>query len=118
MHLSKDLKTAVSEPFLLFRTSGNPNVSELKGHCGAYVTDGPFYTVRTEKRKWSGHYNGRYLVLDAWNDTLDGKWQHGGSRFDFDGGHAMMFEKLDGTKMISLHSPNTANMERAAFHKI
>ena len=120
MQLSEDLKEAVSEPFLLFRASDNPNVSELTGHSDAYVTDGPFLYrdgVKT-KMMWSSFYKGRYLVLDAWSDTLNGKWQHGRSRFDFDGGHAMMFEKLDGTKMISLHSPNTANMERAAFHKI
>lgn len=120
MELSEDLKEAVSEPFLLFRASDNPNVSELTGHEGAYVTDGPFLYREDGKLKmlWSSFYNGRYLVLDAWSDSLNGKWQHEGSRFDFDGGHAMLFEKLDGTKMISLHSPNTANMERAAFHKI
>ena len=27
----------------------------------------------------------------------------------------MLFEKLDGTKMTSLHSPNEANMKRAVF---
>ena len=61
--------------------------------------------------------NSRYLVLDAWSDSLRGKWNHGGSRFDFDGGHAMIFKKLDGTKMISLHAPNTINNERAHFRK-
>lgn len=119
MQLSEDLKKAVSEPFLLFRASDNPNVSELNGHIGAYVTDGPFLYREDGKLKmlWSSFYNGRYLVLDAWSDSLNGKWHHGGSRFDFDGGHAMLFEKLDGTKMISLHSPNVANKERAVFYK-
>ena len=120
MQLSEDLKEAVSEPFLLFRASDNPNVSELNGHEGAYVTDGPFLYCEDGKTKmlWSSFYMGRYLVLDAWSDSLNGKWKHEDGRFDFDGGHAMMFEKLDGTKMISLHSPNTANQERAIFISI
>ena len=118
MQLSEDLKEAVSEPFLLFHASDNPNVSALKRHIGAYVTDGPFLYREDGKTKmlWSSFYQGRYLVLDAWSDSLNGKWQHGGSRFDFDGGHAMLFDKLDGTRMISLHSPNKANLERAVFY--
>ena len=119
MELSEDLKEPAGEPFMLFRASDNPNVSELTGHRGAYVTDGPFLYSEDGKLKmlWSSFYNGRYLVLDAWSDSLRGKWNHGGSRFDFDGGHAMIFKKLDGTKMISLHATNTINNERAHFRK-
>ena len=62
-------------------------------------------------------YKGRYLVLDAYSDSLGEKWNHGTIRLDFDGGHAMLLRKLDGTRMISLHSPNVANYERAAFYK-
>lgn len=119
MELTDDLKKAAGEPFLLFRASDNPNVSELCGRGGAYVTDGPFLFSEDGKLKmmWSSFYKGRYLVLDAYSDSLKGNWHHGESRFDFDGGHAMMFQKLDGTKMISLHAPNTANNERATFHR-
>ena len=49
MQLSEDLKSAVGEPFLLFRASDNPNVSELNGHPGAYVTDGPFLYREDDK---------------------------------------------------------------------
>ena len=115
--LKEDLTGRVGEPFMLFRASDNPNVNELSGYSGAYVTDGPFL-YREEGRlrmMWSSFYNGRYLVIDAWSDSLRGKWEHGGSRFDFDGGHAMLFEKLDGTRMISLHVPNSTNKERATF---
>ena len=71
MELSENLKTSVGEPFMLFRASDNPNVSELTGHSGAYVTDGPFLYSEDEKLKmlWSSFYNGRYLVLDAWSDS-------------------------------------------------
>ena len=120
MELTADLKSAASDPIVLFRASDNPNVSELRGHSGAYVTDGPFLYNEGGKLKmmWSSFYNGRYLVLDAWSDSLRGEWTHGGSRFEFDGGHAMIFEKLDGTKMISLHAPNAAGKERAVFYEI
>ena len=40
-----------------------------------------------------------------------------GSRFDFDGGHAMLFHRLDGQRMISLHAPNQAPNERPFFYE-
>ena len=119
MELTGDLKQAAGEPFLLFRASDNPNVSETSEGSGNYVTDGPFLYTEDGRLKmmWSSFYKKRYLVLDAWSDSLSGEWHHGGSRFDFDGGHAMLFTRLDGERMISLHSPNTANLERAFFYK-
>ena len=115
MPLSSDLKKAAGEPFMLFRASDNPNVSQT--HTGAYITDGPFLYTENGRLQmlWSSIYQGRYLVLQAESDSLKGKWVHGGSRFDFDGGHAMLFERLDGTRMISLHRPNKADYERAFF---
>ena len=116
--LSFDLSRPVGEPFMLFRASDNPAVSELEAGSGNYVTDGPFLFNDGGKVKmiWSSFYEGRYLVLEAESDSLRGKWHHGGSRFDFDGGHAMIFDTLDGVKMISLHAPNTAGEERAHFY--
>ena len=116
--LSADLSHPVGEPFMLFRASDNLAVSELEAGSGNYVTDGPFLFSDDGKVKmiWSSFYEGRYLVLEAESDSLRGKWHHGGSRFDFDGGHAMIFDTLDGVKMISLHAPNTAGEERAHFY--
>ena len=118
--LSEDLSHSVGEPFMLFKASDNPNVSALDGRDGCYVTDGPFLYRDGEKLKmiWSSFYGGRYLVLDAEADTLRDVWHHGGSRFDFDGGHAMIFETLDGKRMISLHAPNKAGLERATFYEL
>ena len=117
MPLTEDLKQPAGEPFLLFRASENPEVSTVRDDC--YVTDGPFLYVEDGKLVmiWSSFYRGRYLVLQASADSIDGKWTHAGSRFDFDGGHAMLFERLDGKRMISLHRPNTANLERAFFYE-
>ena len=117
--LSSDLSHTVGEPFLLFRASDNPSVSELEAGSGNYVTDGPFLRHEDGKVKmiWSSFFKGRYLVLEAESDSLRGEWRHSGSRFDFDGGHAMIFETLDRARMISLHAPNVAGKERAHFYE-
>ena len=120
MPLSDDLTHAIGDPFLLFKASDNPNVSELERDSGNYVTDGPFLYREDGKVKmiWSSFYRGMYLVLDAESDSIHGKWTHGGSRFDFDGGHAMIFPSLSGKRMIALHAPNQADFERAVFHEL
>ena len=119
MPLLPDLTAPAGEPFLLFRASDDPAVTELKAGSGNYVTDGPFLFRENETLRmiWSSFREGRYLVLEAESESgsLRGPWRHLGSRFPFDGGHAMLFETLDGTRMISLHSPNQAGRERAVF---
>lgn len=121
LRLSDDLSHAEGEPFLLFRASDNPDVSEINGvGSGQYVTDGPFLWREGDKLRmiWSSFYRGRYLVLEAEADSLRGKWKHYGSRFGFDGGHAMIFSTLSGERMISLHKPNAPHdSERAVFFK-
>ena len=115
--LTEDLTQWAGEPKLLFRASDNPYVTELPKHEGCYVTDGPFLFRQDGALRmiWSSFYGDRYLVLEAESDGIMGEWTHFGSRFDFDGGHAMIFDRLDGERMISLHSPNTAGNERAVF---
>lgn len=117
--LTNDLKYPAGEPKMLFKASDNPDVSELHEGSGNYVTDGPFLINECGKVKmiWSSFYHGRYLVLESEADSLFGKWSHGKSRFDFDGGHAMIFHTLEGKRMIALHSPNTPNDERAHFYE-
>ena len=118
MPLTDDLTAPAGEPKLLFKASDNPDVSELGGVApGNYVTDGPFLYREDGKLKmiWSSFYKNRYLVLEAESDSLLGKWTHKGSKYDFDGGHAMIFYTLNGKRMISLHAPNSANDERAQF---
>ena len=119
MPLTDDLSAPAGEPKLLFKASENPGVSELTEGTGTYVTDGPFLWHEDGKIKmiWSSFYKCRYMVLDAEADSLLGKWKHGGSKFDFDGGHAMLFNTLEGKRMISLHSPNIAGLERACFYE-
>ena len=120
IRLSDDLSKAVSEPVTLFKASDNPYVSALYGiEDGSYVTDGPFLFYEDGRLKmiWSSFSHGRYMVLEAASESnsLLGTWTHHGSRFDFDGGHAMLFHTLDGIRMISLHTPNVCPHERATF---
>ena len=117
--LKDDLSAPDGEPKMLFRASDNPAVSGMGPDGKNYVTDGPFLWQEDGKVRmiWSSFYRGRYLVLEAEADSLLGEWRHGGSKFDFDGGHAMLFYTLDGKRMISLHRPNVAGKERAFFYE-
>ena len=116
--LKDDLSAPAGEPFFLFRASENPDVSELgRRHPGCFVTDGPFLYSEDGilKMIWSSTCHGRYLVLEAWADSLRGPWRQQGNRFAFDGGHAMLFTDLSGRRRISLHSPNKTGLERPLF---
>lgn len=115
--LSEDLTHAVGEPTVLFRATENADVGILDGMSGCYVTDGPFFYRDGDRLKmlWSSHGLGRYLVLEAESDSLFGTWRQSGSKYEFDGGHPMLFERLDGVRMIALHSPNRTGFERAMF---
>jgi len=116
--LSPDLSRSVGEPITLFRATDHPSVTsvQIPEHEG-YVTDGPFLfrDGKGLRMIWSSFSDGRYAVLEASADTLRGPWTHHAPRFPFDGGHAMLFDTLDGRRMIALHAPNAADEERAFF---
>ncbi len=120
VQLSDDLTHRVGEPFKLFSASEAKDATEYSGIKGAYITDGPFmYRESGQLRMmWSSFNDGRYVVLIAEADSIKGEWTHLGSQFDFCGGHGMIFESLEGKRMMSLHSPNTADLERAQFFEI
>lgn len=120
MPLTADLAAPAGDPVMLFHASDNPDVTSLGSkRPDCYVTDGPFLFTEEDKLKmiWSSFHKGKYLVLEAESESgsVLGPWRHLPPRFDFDGGHAMLFKKLDGTQMISLHAPNNANDERPLF---
>ena len=113
---SNDLSKVVSEPFLLFKASDNKFVTSFRerGMANCMVTDGPFVLKESSKMKifWSSFVNGKYVVLEAIADNIHSKWKHFPPRFDFEGGHAMIFEDFEGKKFFSLHSPNIPEKER------
>lgn len=119
IELSDDLTHAVGEPIFLFHASDNPDVEHMRNRPGFFVTDGPFFCESKNgealRMIWSSHGLGRYLVLEATADKLEGPWTQVRSRFELDGGHAMLFTHLDGRRMIALHAPNKAGLERANF---
>ena len=118
VELSNDLSKKVGEPFMLFKASDNKFTRSIKEDRDAYVTDGPFLFKEDNKLKmiWSSFVEGnRYVVLEATSTSIKGKWEHSSPRFDFDGGHAMIFVDKNGKRFISLHSPNTPPNERMKF---
>jgi hypothetical protein len=117
VELSKDLRECKGEPFLLFKASDNKYVTSIYDDKVCKVTDGPFLFKEEGliKMIWSSFIAGRYVVLEASAKSIKGKWTHFKSRFNFDGGHAMLFTGKDGKKYFSLHSPNNPQLERAVF---
>lgn len=119
--MKDDLSEPVGEPFMLFKATDSPYVTSFADgfNSDCRVTDGPFLFKENGKLKmiWSSFSNNRYVVLEAESDSINGKWSHLPPRFDFDGGHAMIFEKNDGEKNIVLHSPNTPPYERIKLIK-
>ncbi len=117
--LTSDLSAPAGEPIFLFRASDNPAVEGMGPQKENFITDGPFLWQENGKVKmiWSSFASHRYMVLTAEADSLRGPWHHSGSQFDFDGGHAMLFETLSGERMIAMHAPNTSGLERAVFRK-
>ena len=123
VRLADDLTAAIGEPIHLFTATDDPDVALVPKRSGAMgaITDGPFLYKENGKlcMIWSSKVKGgRYAVLLAESESgsVIGPWKHMGSRFDFDGGHAMIFHTLDGKRMMSLHSPNNIrNEERAHF---
>ena len=117
VELSQDLKSAVGEPFLLFKASDNKSVTSIVDGEIKMVTDGPFLFEEDGKVNmiWSSFVKGKYVVLKAVAHNLKGPWKHLDSQFSFDGGHAMIFTAFDGKHYFSLHSPNTLPYERMMF---
>lgn len=119
LRLSDDLTQAVGDPIVLFRATDSPDVSEFGRGSGNYVTDGPFLYRENGKLNmiWSSFCNRKYVVLLAQSDFIEGEWKQQEPVFDENGGHAMLFNRLDGVRMMSIHCPNAIDQERAAFYE-
>lgn len=124
--LSPDLSSFITEPVSLFRAKP---VIWATGN----ITDGPFvYKTKTGKllMLWSTTGVNGYSVgiAQSLNGAIDGAWKHQpevlypfSDYFKYDGGHAMLFEALDGRLMMAIHSPNNGDagkLTTAEFHEI
>ena len=108
--LKPDLSGLAGRPVELFRASA-------AGSDGS-VTDGPFLYRSPKSGKlfmtWSNFDRGRYAVYlrVAANGSVTGPWTDGGTLFAADGGHGMIFRRLDGSLAFTLHQPNEVTRER------
>ncbi|MDR2058161.1 MAG: glycoside hydrolase family 43 protein [Dysgonamonadaceae bacterium] len=124
--LSPDLKEFAGEPLVLFSATEAPWVGSimLNEYEAGYVTDAPFIYKSPVSDKlfmlWSSFdKNGKYAIglAESSNGKIDGTWtQHPQPLNDDDGGHAMIFEDLDGILRISYHAPN--NDSRIVIRRI
>ena len=127
LELSRDLKTAVSEPRTLFTAKDTAwakpfPFSKEEFHIDVmYFSDGP-NLLRLE--------DGRlYMILSSWsvngyavgvavseNGSVRGPWQlQPEPLFPENGGHGMFFRDLRGRLVFTLHAPNDKYQERPTF---
>lgn len=114
IRLLDDLSGTVGEPLLLLRASDAPwaaliGIAPKRG----WVTDGPCLhrlSNGTLLMLWSSFgKDGKYKIGIARSGSgeLSGPWtQDPEPLFEDDGGHPMLFRRLDGQLMLSLHRPN------------
>lgn len=123
IRLTDDLSATVGEPVRLFHGSDAP-WSLKSPQYGCHVTDGPFlYRTKTGRllMLWSSGTKTGYGVglATSTSGKLAGPWtQSPTPLFDADGGHPMLFRRLDGQLMLALHQPNQPPREREQFLEI
>lgn len=119
--LSKDLKSAIGKPTLLFSGS-SPDWADIKSEGEHYITDGPFmYRTKTNELLliWSTFIKGKYAQCAAISDNknINGSFIHLPPLVTDDGGHGMIF-KTDNKLMLTFHTPNQTNYERPVFREL
>jgi hypothetical protein len=131
IELSKDLRTAVGEPRLLFEASTAPwsvPIPFAKKEFGmdgdVYFIDGPCM-YRTDSGKllmlWSSWGAKGYAVGIAYsaNGEIDGEWHHLETPlYGENGGHGMLFQNEANEWIYALHFPNDLYKERPQFKKV
>jgi arabinan endo-1,5-alpha-L-arabinosidase len=123
IQLKDDLSDTVGDPHWMFQASDAPWSKKSKQY-GCHVTDGPYmYRSKTGQLMmvWSSFGDGGYSVGLAISRSgkLAGPWdQQAVPLFAHDGGHPMLFNRLDGQLMMMLHTPNHAPDERAHLYEV
>lgn len=122
LELSKDLKTAVGEPIVLWTASMAKEWVVPHDEIN-YVTDGPFL-LRVDKELiclWSSFGKGGYVeaISRSDNGKITGNWTIDKKLlFEKDGGHGMIFTDLDGEYNFAYHTPNETPFERPCVRKL
>ena len=131
--LSADLTRAVGKPVFLFnaseaawvRRTGWPEPgAEMGLRFPMYVTDGPFL-FRTEAGTllmlWSSLGERGYTMGLARSQSgqVTGPWEQlDQPLWAEDGGHGMIFRRLDGQLCLTLHQPNQSPFERTKLFAV
>jgi len=123
IRLTDDLSSTIGDPVRLFHGSDAP-WSKKSPQYGCHVTDGP-WLHRTKSGKllmlWSSGSETGYAVGIATSESgrLAGPWRHEPKPlFAANGGHPMLFRRLDGQLMMALHQPNITPNEREVFLEV
>lgn len=123
--LTDDLGSTIGEPVKLFSASEAPWCGPITsdGKSG-YITDAPYIHRNTDGSLvmlWSSfNQKGEYVIGQAIskNGSPEGPWIQNDSYLNKDrGGHAMLFNDIDGKLKISYHSPN-AGPERITIKDV
>ena len=124
VELSRDLKKAIAEPFLLWSAGDAPWVCPPSGAAdGNLVTDGPFL-VRVDGELvsiWSSFDKNGYVEAVARSDNgeINGNWTIDAQTLcTDDSGHGMIFTDFGGQPYFVCHSPNCAPDERPILQPI
>ena len=122
--MTDDLSAPIGRPRTLFKATDytpTPSGHRVEDH----VTDGPFLYRSPKSGKlfmtWSNiGRGGCYLVIlsESASGRLAGPWGNHRVIFKKDGGHGMVFRKLDGSLAFALHRPNRARDERPRFFAV
>lgn len=127
--LEDDLSAPKGSPVRLFNASAAPwaqPVNKDSNDNPRYVTDGCFlYRTKTGKLLmiWSSFTNGNNYAIGIAESTTGsvlGPWrQQEQPLFMKNGGHGMIFKRLDGQPCVVLHQPNSpGGAERAKIFEI
>ena len=120
--LTADLSATAGEPKRLFHATDAPWVRKNR-EFGSAVTDAPWlYRTKTGRllMLWSSFGEGNYTVgiARSQSDRLAGPWEQVPEPlYARDGGHPMLFHRLDGQLMMILHSPNK-DVERSVLFEM
>ena len=123
MELSEDLKSAKSQPRVIWKASDHKEVVDAIKGKESKVTDGP-YLYRCKNGEliciWSSFNKNGYMEVVSRSDNgdIDGNWSIDSNPIiDGDGGHGMIFKSKDDETIFVMHSPNTEGLERARLYK-
>ena len=119
VEMSKDLKRAAGEPFVLFRAS---ELYPPGGSWRDYCTDGPWMHRAKDGSLfmlWSTYDGGSYCIVSAKSASgkLAGPWSGHKIVRRGQSGHAMVFRTFDGRTAVAFHSPNNGEERRLRIHE-